>query len=199
MYTPDHFRETDPRQAYDFMAAHPFGLIVTAPPDGPFISHAPFLVNPESATIQWHLAAANPQVAQLVAGVAAKLVFLGPHAYISPRWYTSPNVPTWNFAAVHVTGRVQALATSRTADIVAALSRQYEGPAGLGEFEHSPLYQRLLGAICGFELVVTEVTAKFKLSQNRPLVDQANVAARLSAGDEQARAIGAMMHANLIA
>ena len=59
--------------------------------------------------------------------------------------------------------------------MVAALSRDYEGPAGLGEFEQSPSYAALLKGIVGFELEVATCTAKFKLSQNRSAADRADL------------------------
>ena len=37
------------------------------------------------------------------------VVFHGPHAYVSPRWYAEKErVPTWNYAAVHAFGKVRA-------------------------------------------------------------------------------------------
>lgn len=85
MYVPEHFRETDSAAAYAFMMAHPFGLAVTVVDGAPFISHVPFLVDAAAGRIRWHPAAANPQSAQLGAADQATLVFLGPHAYVSPR------------------------------------------------------------------------------------------------------------------
>ena len=125
-------------------------------------------------------------------------MFHGPHAYISPRWYAQQNVPTWNYVAVHVSGRLRCLSPAETADVVAVLSRTYEGAAGLGEFVASPVYGNLLTAIRGFELEVEHLVEKRKLSQNRPAADQASVAAQLLASNDQAaRAIGDMMQQNL--
>ena len=96
--------------------------------------------------------------------------------------------------AVHVTGRVRCLAPAETAEVVAALSRTYEGEAGLGEFAEGPLYAKLLTAIRGFELTVEQLIEKRKLSQNRPPADQANVAAQLlMSNDQPAREIGELM------
>ncbi|MBI2803084.1 MAG: FMN-binding negative transcriptional regulator [Gammaproteobacteria bacterium] len=194
MYVPAHFR-ADEAAAWRLMAAQPFGLVITSHADQPLVSHVPFLIDATARRVRWHLAAANPQVEQLRAAAAAKLVFLGPHAYVSPRWYAAPNVPTWNYAAVHVTGCLCALDAAATTALVATLTREYEGPDGLGPFEASAAYRNLLNAIRGFELTEVELTAKFKLSQNRPAADQAAVARELSASaDPSARALGALMH-----
>ncbi len=198
MYTPEHFRGQAAAAAYAFMMAYPFGLAVTVADGEPFVSHVPFIVEPASCKIRWHLAAANPQCAQLAAGAATTLIFHGPHAYISPHWYAQPNVPTWNYVAVHARGRLRGLAPAETAEVVAALSRTYEGAAGLGEFAESSLYTKLLTAIRGFELTVEHLIEKRKLSQNRPAADQASVATQLRAStDQAARAIGEMMQRNL--
>ena len=194
MYVPAHFR-ADEAPAWALMAAQPFGLVITAQADEPWVSQVPFLVDAATRRVRWHLAAANPQVAHLQAAAAVKLVFLGPHAYVSPRWYAAPNVPTWNYAAVHVTGRLCALDAAATTALVATLTREYEGPAGLGPFETSATYRNLLNSIRGFELTEVELIAKFKLSQNRPAADQVAVARELSASaDPSARALGALMH-----
>jgi transcriptional regulator len=37
------------------------------------------------------------------------LAFSGPHSYISSSWYDHENVPTWNYIAVHVYGKIKLL------------------------------------------------------------------------------------------
>lgn len=180
MYIPGHFAGED-EAAIGLMREHPFGLVVTVGNGEPFISHVPFLLAEDGARVAFHLARANPQCMELQAAGRATLVFQGPHAYVSPRWYADPNVPTWNYAAVHVRGPVRALDERGTAALVAAFSRAYEGPAGLGEFEHSASYAALLRGIIGFELSVEQRSAKFKLSQNRKPADRASVMAQLAA------------------
>jgi transcriptional regulator len=91
-------------------------------------------LDPSGQRLQFHLARANPQVEALERRGRATVVFHGPHAYVSPRHYAAPNVPTWNFAAVHVDGAVRAFDAAATAELVADFSRDYEGPDGLGDF-----------------------------------------------------------------
>jgi len=198
MYTPKHFSDLDETASYAFMMAHPFGLAVTVESGVPVISHAPFLVNAASRRIRWHLAAANPHCELLAQTREATLVFLGPHAYVSPRWYTQPNVPTWNYVAVHVRGAVHALDATGTAATVADLSRQYEEIDGLGAYEETPAYRNLLNGIRGFELSVEYLVAKRKLSQNRIPADQAGVSEQLlQSPDSAAREVGELMRENL--
>ncbi len=198
MYIPPHFAGSDPAAAFDFMQAHPFGMVLTVAAGEPFVSHVPMLVDPDTQSIRWHLAAANPHCDHLANGANTRLIFHGPHAYVSPRWFRTPNVPTWNYIAVHVDGTVSALDATATAAIVSDLSRQYEGSAGLGEFEATQAYRNLLGAIRGFALSITNLQAKYKLSQNRAIADRASVSEELLKSDDSAaRAIGTYMKMEL--
>ena len=93
-------------------------------------------------------------------------------------------------------GPVRTLDAASTAQLVADLSRVYEGPAGLGDFEQSPVYSQLLGGITGFELTVAACVGKFKLSQNRTPADRASVIAELAQdAHSEVRETAAMMRA----
>ncbi len=193
LYLPAHFTAPEADVA-GFMQAHPFTIVVAVADGAPVISHVPMRVLDEGNRLQFHLARANPQVEALRELGRATVVFHGPHAYVSPSWYAAPNVPTWNFAAVHVAGAVTTLDESGTAAVVAAFARDYEGLEGLGAFEASPAYAALLKGIVGFEMVVTERAAKFKLSQNRSRPDRAAVVARLATDSRsEARETATMM------
>src|SRR5688572_30600692 len=103
MYVPPPFRADDPALVHELIDANPFATLVTSPL---FASHLPFLRDGD--TLLTHVARANPHARGAAEGL---VVFTGPHAYVSPRWYGRPeeHVPTWNYAAVHVTGPVEPL------------------------------------------------------------------------------------------
>ncbi len=107
MYTPPRFRETDEAFTLDFVAANGFATLVSVGQDGPVATHVPIdLHRDASATyLLGHMARANPQWRTLSPDRDVLAIYLGPHAYVSPRWYDHPNVPTWNYLAVHVYGR----------------------------------------------------------------------------------------------
>jgi len=186
MYTPSAFQETRQALLFRLMREHPFGLVITVAGGEPCISHVPFHVDAESQTVCWHLAVQNPQSTQLLAGVAVTLVFQGPHAYVSPRWYEKPGVPTWNYLAVHVSGAPEAMAADETGALVKAMTRIYEGEKGLGEFEQASSYANMQQAITGFRLRARSLQGKFKLSQNRSRLDQESVARQLLASTRPA-------------
>ena len=110
MYLPSAFAEFDLTKLHDFIEQNSFGLLVTQVDGLPFASHLPFLLERQTGphgTLIGHLARANPQWEQ-ASGQSALAIFSGPHAYISPTWYEAEQVvPTWNYVAVHVCGRLR--------------------------------------------------------------------------------------------
>jgi transcriptional regulator len=118
--------------------------------------------------------------------------FTGPHAYISPTWYESTSVPTWNYAVVHIYGIPKRMTQSALRDFVGRLATRYE--AREREPWNLHYIPSLLDAIVGFEIEITEVQGKFKLSQNRPEADRASVIERLKErGSDSSVATAALM------
>ncbi len=108
MYIPKDFKEDDSERLAALIRDYPFGMLVTIHDGLPFVSHIPFLYERNSGNkgkLVGHTARANPQWHDLAAGRTAMAVFHGPHAYVSPGWYASPGVPTWNYAVVHIYGK----------------------------------------------------------------------------------------------
>ncbi len=134
-----------------------------------------------------HVARANPQTRAIVEGVRATLVFQGTHAYVSASWYEEPyaTVPTWNYTAVHVLGKLSQFDAWQA---VRLLSQTIEG-SGANAWDPDRLDERyrnkqLLG-IVAFELRAEAVFAKAKLSQNRTDADRRRVIERLRASRDQ--------------
>jgi transcriptional regulator len=168
------------------MMAHSSGLAVTIKAGQPLLGQVPFQVDTTGRQVRWHLAAANPHCAALASAGATRLISQRPHAYTSPRWYTHPDVPTWNYAAVHAEGVVRTLDADATAELVATLTRQHEDPAELGEFEQSAPYRGLLAAIRAFGMEGTKLPVKDKLSQNRLAGDRTRIAAAMALSRDSA-------------
>jgi transcriptional regulator len=144
-----------------------------------------------------HMARANPQWQHFSSCGEILAVFQGPHAYVSPSWYSSPGVPTWNYAVVHLRGKPRLIESeSELEALIERLTHIYEShtpnpwkPNLSGERR-----TKLLNMIVGFEIEITEIQAKFKLSQNRPPEDRENVMDQLSLSDSQTGvAIAALM------
>lgn len=191
MYVPEHFKETNPARISALIEGHPLGMLVTAPEGVPFVSHLPFIFE-RSADSQGkllgHMARANPQWLHFSSSSEVLAVFQGPHAYVSPSWYSSPGVPTWNYTVVHLRGKPRLIEDeSELEALLEQLTHVHESPMPnpwkpdlAGERR-----SKLLDMIVGFEIEITHIQGKFKLSQNRPLEDQQNVVEELSQSNNQ--------------
>ena len=103
MYLPEHFEVTNRDEIFEFVDTNTFGQLIS-PVDGrPYSTHMPFLVSEDRQRLIGHVAKQNPHHSQ-VDGEEVLVTFQGPHDYISPSWYNSPGVPTWNYQAVHIYG-----------------------------------------------------------------------------------------------
>jgi transcriptional regulator len=185
MYLPDHFRVDNPDVIFDFVERHGFALLTTVHEGVPFTSHLPLLLERDGGPqgrIVGHMARANPQWRD-AAGQTGLVVFVGPHAYVSPTWYAEPNtVPTWNYAAVHAYGRLEIdedpealkqIVGRTTAYYEAGRDPQWKLDAG------APLVDGLVKQIVGFRMTVERWEAKFKLNQNHSEARRARVIAAL--------------------
>jgi transcriptional regulator len=205
MYVPTHFSEADQARIATLMAQHGFVTLVSVVDGEPVVTHAPVQHDPARNVLIGHMARANPHSKALVDGAIVTAIFHGPHAYVSPAWYANPGVPTWNYASVHVKGTIRMQDTLDAKwDIVKNLSAQYETGSGAGTSKiwdaeaHKDRFWKLLEMIVGFEVAITDIQAKFKLSQNRDFRDQQNVIANLEkAANSEARGVAALMSENL--
>ena len=190
LYTPAHFEAADRAATARLMHDHPFATLVTPAAPEPLVSHLPLLFVPgcePHGMLLGHMARANPHWRN--AGAAESIaIFHGPHAYVSPSWYGEPAkaVPTWNYAVVHASGMLETLADPvETRRILDALVHRFEAHRdppwqfAMAERERDAL----VNAIVGFRMRIRRISAKLKLSQNRPATDQVRVAAALERED----------------
>lgn len=176
MYTPKHFLPKDD-QAFELIQQYSFGELISQHKGRITASHLPFLFDRENNVLQCHVAKANPQWQQ-ISDQEVLAIFSGPHGYISPSWYEKAGVPTWNYQAVHVYGKATSFQDEdKLANTVKHLSEVYES-----EFPQpwQPDFDtRMLKAIVGIDIEISDVQAKYKLSQNRAKDEQLNVIKQL--------------------
>ena len=179
MYIPKHFEVTDRDVLCAFINENAFGQLVSTVGGKLFSTHMPFLLSDDKTRLTGHVARLNPQHAELD-GQEVLVTLQGPHDYISPSWYASAGVPTWNYQAVHIYGRGRVFDdTDALRSVVAALTEKYEAAY---ERPWQPDYKAaMLSAIVGVEVTISEIQGKFKLSQNRPAQDQRQVVTQLKA------------------
>jgi transcriptional regulator len=199
MYIPAHFREDRPEVLQGAIARIGFATLVTQGSDGLDANHVPMLL--EGDVLRFHVARANPVWKNLSPGAEALAVFLGPHAYVSPSWYpskaqTGKAVPTWNYLTVHARGMLTPIHdVDWLRAHVTALSAAHEaGRAEPWAVSDAPgdYIDGLLRVIVGFELAITKLEGKWKLSQNRPAADREGVRAAyaLDGNDAIAKLMG---------
>lgn len=188
MYIPTHFREDNVEVLLAFMREYSFAALVTQQDGLPLANHFPFVVESQPGpygTLRAHMARANAQWRTFADTEEALIIFQGPHTYVSPSWYVDDvelSVPTWNYAVVHAYGRPRLIEDSEELYQLLQTSVQ-ENEA---HFEHrwqlqlpDTDVQKKLKAIVGFEIQITRLEGKFKLSQNRSVNDRSQVIAAL--------------------
>jgi transcriptional regulator len=167
-----------------------FGTIFAATPDGPRVAHVPFIFL-DNDRIGFHLARGNGLTKHLE-GSEALFVVNGPDAYISPDWYQlDDQVPTWNYLAIEMQGRVRRMDRAQLvaqADALSALqeSRLAPKPEWARGKMSDGLFDKMLGAIVGFDLQITGWRSTAKLGQNKTAEARRNVAEALEARGNKA-------------
>lgn len=206
MYIPEHFKETNSERISALIQANSFGMLVTAPDGAPFVSHLPFIFDHAvgaKGKLLCHMARANPQWQHFSSCGEVLVVFQGPHAYVSPSWYSSPGVPTWNYAVVHLRGKPRLIDSEFELEaLVERLTHVYEShrPNPWKPNLSDERRTKLLNMIVGFEIQVTDIQAKFKLGQNRSPEDQQNVVEKFGLSSNQtevavAKLMSGVLHA----
>ncbi len=202
MYIPKHFSQDDIPALQALMDANSFAILITQHDGSPFASHLPFLLEKERGTygtLVAHVARANPQWRDFSDGQEALVIFQGPHTYVSPSWYDAVlSVPTWNYAAVHAYGKPRILedvaeCRAMLKTLIEKHEMQYEKPWSIEQLTDEYVRGMMRGTVA-FEIEITRLEGKFKLSQNRPVGDRARVVEQLEQqGDELSMGVSTLM------
>ncbi|MBW3098799.1 FMN-binding negative transcriptional regulator [Pseudohoeflea coraliihabitans] len=191
MYVPSMFAEDRPEEIARLIAAYPLATLVAVVSGMPTAMHLPLLAAGSDRLIG-HIALANDMHRTIAEDTPVLAVFRGEDSYVSPNWYlskaTDPRfVPTWNYQAVHVEGRIRFMHDVKFKRmVVGRLTRQFEKALN-GEdawrMADAPAdyMDGMLDNIVGLEIAITSVAGKSKISQNRAPEDYDNVARQLEA------------------
>ena len=181
MYIPSSNKEDNLEVLHNLIRTYNFATLITSNDGTPFATHIPFMLDSSRGpygTLIGHIARANPQWQHFTTVHEVLVIFQGPHAYISPAWYTGEfNVPTWNYAVAHVYGNpkiVEDLSTIQ--QVLDELVNHHESSRSQPwTFAWSEHHINLAKAIVVFEIEIAQLEGKFKLSQNRSETDQQQV------------------------
>ena len=188
MYTPPAFREDDLKQLHILMDDYSFATLVTQQDGVPIASHLPFMVDTERGqcgVLSSHMARADTQWQGFDGTQEALVIFQGPHTYVSPSWYVDNvevSVPTWNYAVVHAYGKPRLITGQEDLyNLLQALVQKHEAMfEQQWNFQPSDEFMRSkMKGFIGFEIEITRIEGKGKLSQNRSTTDQKCVVAAL--------------------
>ncbi|HET6587991.1 MAG TPA: FMN-binding negative transcriptional regulator [Oleiagrimonas sp.] len=184
MYLPKAFKETHPDALHGLIRACPFATVVTRTAAGLDANHLPFeLVD---GVLHGHVARGNDLAT--LDGAEVLVVFRGPQGYISPNWYptkheTGREVPTWNYAVVHVHGHLKVVEDAAwMRALLERLTDRHEAsepqPWKVTDAPEDHI-EKSLRAIVGLEIDIERIEGKFKLSQNHPERNRLGVIAGL--------------------
>lgn len=202
MYIPKHFLNTSDDEAISFMQKYSFGTIITFEDGKPVASHLPFLVEKSlnDIVLSSHFAKGNPQ-SESIQNKQVLIIFSEPHAYISPRNYEKEqNVPTWNYISVHAYGNCREItAETEKLNLLERTIQNYDKDYQQQWSNLSADFKlKMLKGTVAFEVIITELQAKHKLSQNRTRAEQQKIIEGLSrSGDTNEAQIAEYMRLNI--
>ena len=172
MYIPHHYKNEDIEELKDFLKENSFGILINQVEGKPWATHIPLELDIDkdgNDILVSHIARANPQWQYFRENDDVLCVFNGPHSYISSSWYKEEEVPTWNYIAVHVYGKIKILSEKEVLESMYKLVDKYEAhsknPISLDNLSKKTLRQ--IKGVVGFQISIDTLQAAYKLSQGR--------------------------------
>ena len=192
MFITKYYREEDRQKLLAFLKQNNFAALVTFDGEKPIATHTPVeIVETENGwTIYGHISRANAQK-KTFGENEALLIFQGAHTYISARWYTEVDVPTWDYMIVHVYGKVREIQGDELYSILSRLVENHESNTSyrLEELPQDMVHKEIKG-VFGFVMEVTRVDGGYKLSQGKTEEERTNIASELEKrGDKDSKVI----------
>ncbi|MFC4219813.1 FMN-binding negative transcriptional regulator [Flagellimonas marina] len=197
MYTPQHYKNENLSEIKEFLVNNSFGILINTVDSKPWATHIPLELDKTDDgkdILVGHIAKANPQWKHFSENQEVLCIFNGPHSYISSSWYKEEEVPTWNYIAVHVYGKLQILSEEETLASMHKLVEKYEQgskhPISLKNM--SPKTLRQVKGVVGFQIEISDIQATYKLSQTRT-EDHAKIISELEERDSGSKSIALEM------
>jgi transcriptional regulator len=185
LYPPKHHQESHTDLIKEVAAQYPLATIVSAHGELPYITHAPLIFHGDK--LVGHIDASNPHVGLLKNNHPITLVFQGPQTYISPKIYTTTQLPTWNYIIAHAKGTVREInAAQMIKQSMVSMTSYLEGTDEPFVLDiKDPRLDRLIPYVHCFEIEITHWEGKFKLSQDKSPQDIENAKQELIANHQK--------------
>jgi len=184
MYIPDLYKNENQEAITAFLKENSFGILINQTNGKLWATHIPLelSINAEGKTIlEGHISKENPQWKGFAEDDQILAIFSGPHSYISPSWYDHENVPTWNYIAVHVYGKIKIIEGDAVIQSLKRLVDKYEknseNPVRIEDLSEKTMMQSR--GIVAFEIEIEEIQAQQKMSQNRDDKNYQNIISEL--------------------
>ena len=184
MYIPDIYKNENQEAITAFLRENSFGILINQTNGKMWATHIPLElgINKDGKTIlEGHISKENPQWKGFAENDQILAVFSGPHSYISPSWYDHENVPTWNYIAVHVYGKIKIIEGDEVIESLKKLVNKYEQnsqrPVRIEDLSEKTMMQSR--GIVAFEIEIEEIQAQQKMSQNRDDKNYQNIISEL--------------------
>lgn len=172
MYIPHKYKNQNIDEVKDFLTKNSFGILVNQVNGKLWATHIPLELDtaPDGKDILVsHISKANPQWKYFEDNDEVLCIFNGPHSYISSSWYKEEEVPTWNYIAVHVYGKIKILSEEEVLASMHKLVNKYEAhsknPISVDNLSEKTMRQ--IKGVVGFQIKIDKIEAAYKLSQGR--------------------------------
>lgn len=192
MYIPNLYKNENQAEIEKFLHENGFAILVNQTNGKHWATHIPLILgansNPETSgkILIGHISKLNPQAESFKQNDEVLAIFSGSHSYISSSWYDHENVPTWNYLAVHVYGKVKLHSYEESIESLKKLVDKYEvkseKPIRIEDLSEKTM--REARGIVSFEIEITSIEAQKKLSQNRDDKNYQNIISELEKTNE---------------
>jgi transcriptional regulator len=157
----------------EVIKAYPLATVISLKDNAPLVTHMPLIYRESDGKLIGHIDIYNPQTALMRDDNDVTIIFSGPQCYISPRVYTTTQLPTWNYIKVHLKGKVKAIESSDALkESIIKMTEFLEQPDHKYVLEpDNPRMDAAIDYIKMFEISITDWEGKFKLSQDKKKAD----------------------------
>lgn len=184
MHIPNHYKNENLEEVKNFLIENSFGILINQTNGKLTGTHIPMELDKDENgddVLVGHISKANPQWENFNENGEILAIFNGPHTYISSSWYEKENVPTWNYIAVHIYGKIKIIVGDELLDSLKKLVDKYEmnseNPVSVEKMSNRTLKQ--INGIVGFSIKINEIQAAYKLSQGKNESDYHNIVDKL--------------------
>ena len=190
MYIPDIYVNKNRSEILRFIEENNFAILVNQSNGKINATHIPLFIeesNDNQLVLSGHISKLNPQCENFEENGNVLAFFSGAHSYISSSWYDYEEVPTWNYLAVHVEGKIEILNEEQKLlhleNLVNKYEKNSENPISTKSLSKETMSQS--NGILAFNIIVTKIDAVKKLSQNKSENNKKSIISHLEKSEDE--------------